>query len=72
VRVSFALPTGEQAMLEIVDVAGRRAATREVGSLGAGRHTVDLGAERGLPAGVYFLRLTQGTHRATARVTVLN
>ena len=69
--VSFSLQGGERATLEVIDVSGRRAEVREVGSLGAGRHTLDLGTERRFAAGIYFVRLVQGRRMATARVAVL-
>jgi hypothetical protein len=70
-NVAFSLPSGERAMLEVMDVSGRRVAAREVGSLGAGRHTIDLGAEHRLPTGVYFVRLVQGSRVATARMVMI-
>lgn len=69
--VSFALPSAEHTTLEMVDVSGRTVARQDVGALGAGRHTVTLGKNEPLVAGIYFVRLTQGRHRAAARVTVL-
>jgi hypothetical protein len=68
---AFALPTGGPARLELLDVSGRRVAAREVGSLGAGWHTVRLAAERPLPPGLYLLRLTRGADVRMARATVL-
>src|SRR5437867_5806894 len=41
-NVSFTLPNAAPAMLELLDVSGRRIAAREVGSLGAGFHFVRL------------------------------
>jgi len=69
--VSFALPDAGPARLTLVDVAGRRVAEREVGALGAGRHIVGLG-DASVPAGLYFVRLEQGTRVKTIRVTVLD
>jgi hypothetical protein len=68
--VSLVLPSSDLATLELVDVAGRRWLDREVGGLGAGMHRVDLAAEQ-VPAGLYFLRLVQGSRVATARVVKL-
>lgn len=68
--VAFALPTGGPAQLELVDVSGRRVLSREVGSLGAGRHTLDLAAGGQASPGVYWLRLVQGIHQQTIRVAV--
>ena len=69
--VSFALPSAERATLEMVDVSGRAVARQDVGALGVGRHAVTLGDGTPLPAGMYFVRLTQGRQGAMARVTVL-
>jgi N-acetylneuraminic acid mutarotase len=70
--IPFTLPAGGRARLELVDVSGRRLAVREVGTLGAGRHTVDLAEGRRLPAGVYLVRLVQGTETRARRVAVLD
>jgi len=59
------------ALLDVIDVMGRRVASRSVGSLGAGRHVVDFGAGLRLAPGMYFVRLTQGASARTTRVTVL-
>ena len=65
--VAFALPTGEPATLEVFDLAGRLVVRREVGSLGAGAHRLNLGPAGRLPAGVYGIRLVQGARRAVTR-----
>jgi hypothetical protein len=68
--VSFSLPSGEPATVELFDLSGRRVSAREVGSLGIGQHTVQF--ERvGLPAGIYAVRLRQADKVATARAVVL-
>jgi hypothetical protein len=70
--VHFALPDGAPATLELLDVAGRRVRERAVGSLGAGRHVVDLSGSQRLTPGLYFLRLTQGTSQRVARATLMD
>jgi hypothetical protein len=70
-RVEFALRDGRAARLELLDVAGRALASRQVGAFGPGRHTLDLSPGRALSPGIYFLRLTQGGREARARVAVL-
>jgi hypothetical protein len=70
--VHFALPGSEPASLELLDVAGRRVRERAVGSLGAGRHVVDLSAGQRLKPGLYFLRLTQGASQRVARATLVD
>ena len=68
-HVDFSLPNARRATLALYDVSGRRVAFREVGSLGAGRHTVDL-AQR-LPAGMYVIRLVQDGRSLSARASVV-
>jgi hypothetical protein len=70
-HVTFVLPQHRPAALELFDVSGRRLMLREVGSLGAGKHTLALDEERRLAAGVYFVTLTDGRTRRTARAVVL-
>jgi hypothetical protein len=69
--VTFSLPGAAPARLELLDVSGRRVAVREVGSLGPGRHVVDLAAGRAPAPGLYLVRLTQGANTRVTRVTVL-
>jgi hypothetical protein len=65
--IAFTLPSFGKAVLEVVDVAGRRVFRRDVGSMGAGRHLVKLdGSERYRP-GVYLISLTQGGSTIRAR-----
>ena len=68
--VSFSLERGLPAALELFDVSGRRLALRDVGSLGAGEHVLPLGRDLRLATGLYWMRLSQGSHHATARVVV--
>ena len=69
--VAFALPTGAAARLELLDISGRRVLAREVGSLGAGRHTVNLAEGRKVAPGLYWVRLAQGANRSWTRVAVI-
>ena len=69
--VAFALPSPAPARLELLDVGGRRVVAREVGTLGAGRHTVSLGGGREVAPGIYWLRLIQGTNQQRMRVAVI-
>jgi hypothetical protein len=68
--VSFTLPSGAPASLELLDVAGRRLLWREVGTLGAGSHRVDLATSGQVPPGLYFVRLSQAGHVASSRVAI--
>ncbi|HKQ58962.1 MAG TPA: right-handed parallel beta-helix repeat-containing protein [Candidatus Eisenbacteria bacterium] len=67
--IAFSLPDAAPATIELVDIAGRRVATREVGSLGAGRHEVDLA--RGLSPGIYMVRLTRAGDARVVKAAVL-
>ena len=69
--MSFTLPESAPARLEVVDVAGRVMEAREVGGMGAGRHTVQMASAGRLPAGINFITLTQGTRRLVSRVAVV-
>ena len=64
----FSLPDAGAAALELVDVSGRRVWTREVGSLGSGRHAVTVLDGARLPVGLYLLRLTHGGEARTVKV----
>ena len=69
--VTFSLPIDARATLELIDVRGRVLARHEVGTLGAGSHSIALAEGHSLSAGLYFVRLTQGNQVARERVTVL-
>jgi hypothetical protein len=71
VLVAFTLPGDAPGQLELIDVSGRRVASTEVGSLGAGRHTWTFGREAALPPAIYVIRLTQGGQSFTRRVAVI-
>ncbi len=66
--VRFSLPTNAPARLDLLDVAGRRIASHDVGM---GQHTLDLGAGQHLAPGLYLVRLTQGANTRTTRVAVI-
>lgn len=65
--VAFTLSEQAPAMLEVLDIAGRRVFVRDVGVLGPGRHTVRLDAGTRLAPGVYLIRLTQGGRSLLSR-----
>jgi len=69
--VSFTLPGAGLATLAVYDVSGREVSRREVGSLGAGRHVVTLGASGRLAPGIYLVRLIQADRRLVARAVVV-
>ena len=69
--VAFTLAGPGEARLEVLDVAGRRVATHEVGPLGAGRHTLRLESQVPLAPGLYLLRLVTPTRTLAARGVVV-
>ena len=68
-RVGFSIAGGEPATLELMDVTGRRVASHEVGSLGPGRHQLEL--RETLTPGVYLVRLGQGGRMRVRKAIVL-
>ncbi|MGH7731506.1 MAG: Ig-like domain-containing protein [Candidatus Eiseniibacteriota bacterium] len=69
IHVELSLADARPARLELIDVAGRRVASRDLGPVGPGRRRVDLAA--GLGSGIYIIRLTQGERSRTAKAVVL-
>jgi hypothetical protein len=69
-HVEFSVPRSERVTIDLLDVAGRRVASRDLGSLAPGRHHVEL--REPLPAGLYVVRLRQGAATRTAKAIVLD
>jgi len=67
--VEFVLASAEPARLELIDVAGRRVAARDVGGLG--RQAVNLAEGANLTPGVYVVRLSQARNMRSTRTAVL-
>ncbi len=67
VTVASAAP----ARVELYEVGGRRVLARDLGTLPAGRHTVELTGGQPLRAGLYFVQLVQGSERRRERICVL-
>jgi hypothetical protein len=67
--IAFTLVGRQSASLEVVDVAGRRVLTREVGALGPGTHVLAL--REPLSPGIYWLRLTQAGGSVSTRGVVI-
>jgi hypothetical protein len=66
-RVAFSLPSAAPATIEVVNVAGRRIARRDVGALGAGEHVIELAGDDRPAPGVYWIRLAQGARVLVTR-----
>ncbi len=69
--VHFTLPSAIPASLALYDVSGRQVQKLDVGALGAGVHVVELRPQANLAAGVYLLRLAQGSRVETQRVALV-
>lgn len=67
--VSFTLPRAAHARLDLLDLSGRRVASRSVDA-GAGRNHVTLQETIGLPPGAYWIRL-EAAGRTVRKIGVL-
>jgi hypothetical protein len=71
-QVSFTLGAPGPTRLDVLDVAGRRVATRDSGMLAAGMHVVSFTRESsGLRPGVYSVRLTCASRTASIRAILI-
>ncbi len=70
-RVTFTLTHSEPARIDVFDLDGRLVDTGAIDAPGEGSASITLGARRPLPVGVYQVRLSQGTRRATTRAIVI-
>lgn len=70
-EVRFSLPSTAQTEVELVDVLGRRILERRPGSMGPGEHVISLELPRSLPPGLYWIRLSHGHAKETAKVVVI-
>ena len=64
----FSLARAEAAALSVYDVVGRRVATRQVGELGPGWHSLRIDE---VPPGIYIVRLAQSGRQVSARVAMI-
>ena len=71
ILVTFDLPSNAPATLKLYDLTGREVFALDVGSLGPGRLTLNLGTYAAFRSGVYFMRLAQGGQEATSRISVV-
>jgi hypothetical protein len=67
----FTLASQAPARIELLDVTGRRVASRNLGARSPGRYSVNLSERGRIPPGVYVVRLTQGARSVTRRAAVL-
>jgi hypothetical protein len=69
--VAFSLGVARPVEIELLDVAGRRCALRDLGSVDAGQHVVRIAPDRPLAAGVYLVRVRAGAQVSMARAVHL-
>ena len=69
--VSFNLPTNTPADLQLFDAGGRKVYSREVGTLGPGRQSINIGPELKLKPGLYFIRIAQSGQEVTSRIAIV-
>ncbi len=70
-QVAFALPDASPATLALYDLGGRLLRSVDVGAMGPGGHTVDLGAGLDLESGLYLIRLSQGGRHLTRKAALI-
>ncbi len=70
VRLELSLPGAGPAQVELLDLAGRRVASRALDAAGPGRQAVELSAGAPLAPGLYFARVSRGGVARAARVVV--
>jgi len=69
--LTYTLPTAAPAKLEIFDVRGRLMESRDVGSMGVGRHTATFQPANRPASGIYIVKLSQGGESTSSKITVL-
>ena len=70
IAMAFTLPDAAPARLDLFDITGRRLASHDVGSRGAGRHVARLD-EGPVAPGIYWATLTRGSTTLRAKAAVL-
>ena len=70
-NVAFSLDRKAPARLELLDIAGRRVASRDLSGLGPGNHVLDLSGGTRFEPGLYLLRLTAGDRALTSKALVI-
>lgn len=71
IELAVDLATDEPAVIEGIDVAGRRVFARRLDDLSVGAHRLTILVERTWSAGIYFIRLRQGTETQIVRLAVI-
>jgi len=69
--IAYELPSAAPARLELVDARGRVVLRRDLGTPGAGLHTLQLDPAQAPTAGLYWVRVVQGARSTSSRLTLL-
>jgi hypothetical protein len=70
-NVAFSLSRRGEARLDLIDIAGRRLATRDLGTLEPGAHRIALSQGRRLEPGLYVIRLAAEGRVFTSKALVV-
>ena len=70
-EVAFGLADESSARLDLLDLAGRRVASRDVTAFGSGEHRATLAGPSVPPSGIYWVRLSQRGEFRVLRVAIL-
>ena len=70
IGISFGTAEHGSVRLELLDIGGRRVLQRDLGAFTPGMHDTRIQLVRGLRAGIYWVRIVQGSHTASRRVVV--
>jgi len=68
--ITFTLPSSAPAQLDVLDLVGRRVASRGVGPLGPGTHELRLTEMSALASGIYVVRLRQAGREVSRRAVI--
>lgn len=71
VTISFALPEAGLTRVSLVDVTGHKRLERDLGLRGPGRTVLTLDESTAIPSGVYWVVLTHGSRKLTAKVCLM-
>ena len=70
-NVAFSIQRSSPVSIDVMDLRGRRVISRSWRGLEPGEHVIDLGVERPIAPGVYWLELTQEGTSLVQRCVVM-